>query len=489
MGVPDQVVIFGASGDLTGRKLIPALLRNHVAGALPRPIQVVGVSRSERSSEAWRAQLAEGIDPSLRDAFAAFAPHLHWVAADATDRAEVETLHTRLNALLQQADGHPDHSGRLCYLALAPSLFGPVVAALSGAGMLASEPGATDGWRRVVVEKPFGTDLASARALNRELLTHLREDQLLRIDHYLGKETVQNLLSFRFQNAIFEPLWNRRHIESVEISVSETVAMEGKRGAYYDKAGALRDMVQNHVLQVLALVAMEAPGSMRAEEVRNEKVKVFRALRPYNAQTAVRHAVRAQYDGYLDAYGVDPKSTTETYVAIRASIDNWRWSGVPFFLRSGKALRKRFTEVVLNFRTPPIDLINGPLADAVCPLRPNTLRLRIQPQEGVAWSFLVKEPGAGMNMRMAELGFDYADLGVTDIPDAYQRLLLDGLGGTATLFLRGDEVEAAWSFIDTIKAGWAEGDAPVHRYAPGSRGPQIADELFHGCEGTWSAGP
>ncbi len=489
MAVPDQVVIFGASGDLTSRKLVPALLRSFTLGGLPRPIQVVGVSRSEHTSEAWRTALAESLPASQRADFEAFAPNLHWVRADASDRGQLHDLHARLDDLLREAGGHPDRSGRLFYLALAPSLFGPVVAALASENLLASPPGSRDGWRRVVIEKPFGTDLPTARALNRQLLTFLREDQLFRIDHYLGKETVQNILSFRFQNAIFEPLWNRQHLESVEISVCETVAMEGRRGAYYDKAGALRDMVQNHLLQVLALVAMEAPGSLRAEDVRNEKVKVFRALRTFTPEEVARNVVRAQFQGYREAPGVDPASKTETWVAIRAAIDNWRWSGVPFLLRTGKAMHKRFTEVVLNFRTPPVDLLNGPLPGDVCPLRPNALRIRIQPHEGVVWSFLVKEPGVGMNMRLAELGFDYADLGVAEIPDAYERLLCDALEGTPTLFLRGDEVEAAWTFVDAIRAGWEATDAPVLTYPVGSTGPEEADALFHGCEGTWSYGP
>ncbi len=481
---PDQLIIFGASGDLTARKLIPALLHNFVAGALPRPIQVIGVSRSERTSEAWREGLRSSLPPALAEAFVDFAPRLHWVRADVAQRAQLQHLHEVLDRL---AGPEPDTVGRLYYLALAPQLFGPVVACLDAEGMLTCAPDAQQGWRRVVVEKPFGTDLPSARALNQELLSYLREDQLFRIDHYLGKETVQNLLSFRFQNTIFEPLWTRQHVESVEISVCETVAMEGRRGAYY--------MVQDHRLQILARIAMEPPGSLQADDVRNEKVKVFRALRQIPAEQIARDVVRAQYAagpardrGYLEEEGVAPGSETETYVAIRAAIDTWRWSGVPFLLRTGKALHKRFTEVVLNFRTPPIDL-SGPAPTDACPLRPNTLRLRIQPHEGVVWSFLVKEPGAGMEMRMAELGFDYADLGVSQIPDAYQRLLLDALEGTSTLFLRGDEVEAAWSFIDTIRAGWEATDAPIHTYPAGSPGPEPADALFHGCEGSWSYGP
>ncbi len=493
---PDQLVIFGASGDLTGRKLIPALVRNHREGALPCELQIIGVSRSERTSEAWREQLRERLPEDLHDAWAEVAPHVHWVQANAAHKAELASLKARLDALAHEVGADPIRCGRLFYLALKPELFGPVVESLAHQGMLECPPQAVEGWRRVVIEKPFGTDRSTARDLNQQLLTFLREEQIFRIDHYLGKETVQNLLALRFQNAIFEPLWNRKHVESVEISVCETVAMEGRRGAYYDTAGALRDMVQNHVMQVLALVAMEPPGALDADDVRNEKVKVIRSLRRFSPDEVSQNTVRAQYDvgpardtAYRDEHGVAEASTTETFVAIRASIDNWRWSGVPFMLRTGKALTKRFTEVVLNFRTPPLDLLNGPTPAGVCALRPNRLRLLIQPDEGVRWSFLVKEPGQGMVMRHAELGFDYDDLGSGETPEAYQRLLVDALAGNATLFIRGDEVEAAWAFVDAIRAGWEATDAPVADYPAGSTGPEAADALFHGCEGTWSYGP
>lgn len=490
MSRPIQIVILGASGDLTSRKLVPALLHNHVEGAFPRPVQVIGVSRTSKTSEAWRAELGEVVPPELRAAWQAFAPNVHWLAADAATPEGIAVLQHRLGDHVEQLPGGcRQRSGRLFYLALSPQLFGPVTAALAGAGLLECEPGVEEGWRRVVIEKPFGTDLSTARALNRALLTHLREDQIFRIDHYLGKETVQNILALRFQNAIFEPLWNRKHIESVEISVCETVGMEGRRGAYYDTAGALRDMVQNHLLQILALVAMEPPGSMRADAIRNEKVKVLQSLRPFTGPAVARDVVRGQFHGYQQAHGVAPGSTTETFVGIRALVDNWRWSGVPFLLRTGKALRGRFTEVVLRFRTPPIDLINGPVPDDVCPLRPNDLRLMIQPSEGLQLGFLVKKPGPGMLMRQAELGFDYQSLGEGATPEAYQRLLLDALHGHATLFIRGDEVEAAWSFVDGIRTGWQEANPPVHGYAVGSNGPDAADGLFRGCEGTWSPGP
>ena len=495
MTLPAQIVIFGASGDLTARKLIPALLMSFAEEAFPFPVQVVGVSRSEKSSEEWRKELSAWVPADLEAAWARFAPSLHWVSCDASLPEECDRLRGALGALVEQLpSGSATRSGRLFYLALAPKLFGPVVASLAHAGLLECAPGATEGWRRVVVEKPFGTDLQTARSLNAGLLTHLREEQVFRIDHYLGKETVQNLLTLRFQNAIFEPLWSRKHVESVEISVCETVAMEGRRGAYYDGAGALRDMVQNHLMQVLALVAMEPPGRLEAEAVRNEKVKVLRALRPFTAERALMDTVRGQYlasaarkRGYLQEEGVGPDSSTETWVAIRARLDNWRWSGVPFLLRTGKAMHRAWSEVVLRFRTPPVDLLHGPVPDNVCALRPNALRLLIQPQEGVRLGFLVKQPGPGMVMRAADLGFDYSDLHTAKSPPAYQRLLVDAIAGNATLFIRGDEVEAAWTFVDSIRAGWAEGQAPIHGYEAGSEGPTAAQDLFRGCEGTWTS--
>ncbi|MCO4768865.1 MAG: glucose-6-phosphate dehydrogenase [Deltaproteobacteria bacterium] len=486
-----QIVIFGASGDLTSRKLIPALLRNFAEQRFHKPLQIIGVSRSARSDVEWRESLDEWIPDDLRAAWSGFAPSLSWRAVDASVGEQTQGLADHLEAL---AEGRT--ANRLFYLALKPSLFAPTIRTLSSHGLLDGPKDPKLGWRRVVVEKPFGRDLPSARALNRELLEHVREDQLFRIDHYLGKETVQNILSFRFQNAIFEPLWNRKHIESVEISVCETVAMEGKRGAYYDSAGAIRDMVQNHVLQILALVAMEPPTSMAADAVRSEKVKVLTALRPMRPDQVAEHVVRGQYlaspvrdRGYLEEEGVDPASSTETFVAVRAQIDNWRWSGIPFLLRSGKALHKRYTEVVLRFRTPPLDLLAGPSEGEHCALRPNDLRLLIQPEEGVRLSFLVKRPGPGMTMVKSELGFDYSDLDAGSSPPAYQRLLLDAIEGNATLFIRGDEVEAAWAFVDSIRAGWDQEDVPMFGYEAGSHGPEEANNLFVGCEGTWSIGP
>lgn len=479
-----QIIIFGASGDLTARKLIPALCANARADAFPGPIQVIGVARSPKSDAAWREELAEWLDPADRPAWPAFAPAVFYLPCDVLAPGGPAALRARIDALAHAADTNPDAAARLFYLALAPDLFAPVVDALAAEGMVQCDLG--DDRRRVVVEKPFGRDLDSARALNAALRRHLHEEQIFRIDHYLGKETVQNILSFRFQNAIFEPLWNSRHVESIEISVCESVGMEAGRGAYYDHAGALRDMVQNHLLQVLALIAMEPPNSMDANAVRSEKVKVLDALNRMTPEQVARDVVRAQYAGYHQEKGVPPASETETYVAIRATLHNWRWNGVPILLRTGKRLEARFTQVVLRFRTPPVDLLGGPLPDGTCALRPNALTLLIQPREGIRLGFLVKQPGTGVVMRPAELGFDYADLGANTVP-AYQRLLLDAIKGNPTLFIRGDETEAAWRFVDAIRDGWQHPEAsPPARYAPRSHGPEEADGLFRGCEGIWS---
>jgi glucose-6-phosphate 1-dehydrogenase len=366
-------------------------------------------------------------------------------------------------------------------------------------------------WRRVMIEKPFGHDLSSARALNAQLHGALREDQIYRIDHYLGKETVQNLLGFRFHNAIFEPLWNRHHVELVQITVAEEIGVESGRGRYYDDTGALRDMLQNHMLQVLALVAMEPPTSLHPEEIRGQKVELLRGLRCPEAPHAASQCVRARYGpgtaagrqvvGYLEEEGVDEDSQTETYVALRAEIDSWRWSGVPFLLRHGKRMPRRFTEVQVQFRTPPLQLFNRPddmsvgefrrrLRDgSLCQIRPNVLTLAIQPREAIQLSFGVKQPGPSLRMAPATLAFDYREHFGQAPADAYERLLLDGLQGDQTLFLRADEIEAAWSYVDEVRAGWSGPDAPpLLEYPAGSWGPERARELFHGCEGGWSRG-
>jgi glucose-6-phosphate 1-dehydrogenase len=506
MSHPTQIVIFGASGDLTRRKLIPALVRLAMEGRPDEGFSVVGVSRRPMSDEVFRAQLEESMPTELRDAFAKIAQQVSYLQGDASSPNTLADLTDRLDALPGGRE-----TGRLFYLSLKPELFQTAVDQLGCAGLLAQRGGETVAWRRVVIEKPFGQDLATALELNRALHQELHEEQIYRIDHYLGKETVQNLLGFRFHNAIWEPLWNRHHVELIQITVAEDIGMESGRGAYYDQTGALRDMMQNHMLQVLALVAMEPPASLDPEAIRGQKVELLRALGNPDPRHVGATTVRARYAsgeiggksvaGYLDEQGVPPDSQTETFVAVRAAIDNWRWSGVPFLLRHGKRMPTRFTEVQVQFRTPPIQLFNRPdgVSDSeyrrmlhdgtLCHMRPNVLTLRLQPREAIRLSFGVKQPGAEMLMSPAMLEFDYRDHFGQAPPEAYERLLLDAMLGDQTLFLRSDEIEASWSYADQVLSAWRGPEGPpLLEYPAGSWGPSEADALFGECQGSWSRG-
>ena len=467
---PCVVVIFGASGDLTSRKLFPALHNLQVEGLIADSTSILGTARTDWTDDEFRDRMRKETKEHSRltpsdKSWSEFANDVYYVAGDVAD----EGLFKKLNERLQAIDDERGTNGnRVWYLATAPRFFSVIAEQIGKSGMCQ-----TGGWHRLVVEKPFGQDLASAKELNSTLNVHFSEDQIFRIDHYLGKETVQNLLVMRFANAIFEPIWNRRYIDHVQITVGEDIGVAG-RGAFYDQTGALRDVAQNHLLQLMALVAMEPPVAWDANAIRDEKVQVLRSIRRLASSDCADQVARGQYDGYRDEADVDPSSSTETFIAMKLLIDDWRWAGVPFYLRTGKKLSAKATEVAIQFQSVPHLLF---ARTAVEELEPNVLTIRVQPDEGCSLTFGSKVPGPEINVRTVDMEFDYeTDFG-SGTPEAYERLLLDCMLGEATLFARADEIEQAWDVMDPVLEYWSHGGRPGP-YKAGSWGPASADELI-----------
>ncbi|CAA9442954.1 MAG: Glucose-6-phosphate 1-dehydrogenase [uncultured Rubrobacteraceae bacterium] len=477
---PSAIVIFGASGDLTARKLVPALYELAEGRRLPMEFAIVGVARTPMSYEEFREKLRRSLEEQRPggvsdDVWDSFSGGIFYLAGDSKKAG----TYRELKGFLKNLDNERGTRGnRAFYLASSPTLFSTIVEGLGEAGMNEGEDG---GWARLVVEKPFGRDLTSARELNADIRRYFEETQIYRIDHYLGKETVQNILALRFSNSIFEPLWNQHYVDHVQITVAEDLGI-GSRGGFYEDAGALRDIIQNHAMQILCLTAMEPPAAFDAESVREEKVKVLKAARRIPADEVEDFAVRGQYTrgwvwgeetpGYREEEDIGPDSTTETYVALKLYIDNWRWAGTPFYVRTGKRLPKRVTEIAIQFKPTP----HAPFAGAEN-LEPNVLVVRVQPEEGVSLKIGAKVPGSGFEIRSVNMDLLYGTAFLEEVPDAYQRLLLDLMLGDPTLFIRSDETEGAWDILGPVMRAWTEnGEMPF--YPAGSWGPDEAEKLL-----------
>jgi glucose-6-phosphate 1-dehydrogenase len=474
------IVIFGGGGDLAHRKLLPALYNLHVDGLLPNDVAIVGVGRKEMSDDAYREFAKDGITrfsrrPIEEKAWQTFAAFLYAATASIDGETSLAPLGARLDVIEHERTLKAE---RVYYLALPSSLFVPTVRQLQKARFVSRNNGART---RIVVEKPIGTDLKSACAINDAIAEVFDEPQIYRIDHYLGKETVQNILVMRFANSIFEPLFNQRWVDHVQITVAEEEGV-GTRAGYYEQAGALRDMVQNHMLQLLSLVAMEPPHSLNADVIRDEKLEILQSLRPLRDADIDASVVRAQYAGYTTEPGVDPRSRTETYVALRIFIDNWRWYGVPFLLRTGKRLPKRSSEISIYLKEIPPILFN---ANPAKRLEPNVLAIRIQPDEGFSLGISCKHPGPHADILPVKMDFHYGEVFGASSPEAYERLLLDVLAGDPTLFMRRDAVETAWRWVMPLLDRWAEQTAPLATYVPGSWGPAEGDRLIESIGRNW----
>jgi glucose-6-phosphate 1-dehydrogenase len=480
---PCALVIFGASGDLTHKKLMPALYALMVRRLLPPRFAIVGVARTEGDDDTFRKDMKEAVQQHARDEFRddvweELAANMRYVATDFADEGGED----KLEQLAEQLDKEQNLGGnRVYYLAVPPAAFATIVDAL---GKRRSD---AKGWTRLIVEKPFGHDLASARGLNAMLQEHFTEEQIFRIDHYLGKETVQNMLALRFSNGIFEPIWNRQFVDHVQITVAESIGIEG-RAAFYESAGAIRDIFQNHLLQLLALTAMEPPIDFTAESVRNEKVKVLRALHTPGPKSVVRGQYGRGYiegeevPAYREEEGVAPDSMTETYVAAKLYVDNWRWADTPFYVRMGKRLARRETTIAIQFKRAPHPPFEETSAEG---LRPNVLLVHVQPNEGVSLAIGAKVPGQGMQIRTVHMDFLYGGAFRTGMPEAYERLILDTLLGDGTLFTRSDEVEEQWLLVDSMVAAWQRDRPGFPNYAAGAWGPPSADDLVHRDGRSW----
>jgi glucose-6-phosphate 1-dehydrogenase len=484
---PCAVVIFGANGDLTKRKLMPSLYRLAWEGRLAPGFAVIGVSRTPLSDDQFREHMRESVSKYLEDSpfdedlWRSFAQGLFYMPGDVADQSAYQRLGGCLGEVQQarQTGGNA-----LFYLSTQPSQYAPIAEGIAAAGLAKG-----DGWRRIIIEKPFGRDLASAKELNTRLQKVFDESQIYRIDHYLGKETVQNILAFRFGNGIFEPLWNRRYIDHVQITAAESIGVEG-RGAYYQEAGALRDMIQNHLLQVMATVAMEPSSTFSSDAVRDERAKLLRSIHVMRPEEIAANAVAGQYGsgrvggqetpGFRQEKGVDQASQTETYVAATFLVGNWRWAGVPFYIRTGKSLPKRVSEIAIHFRSAPLAVFHNEPNDGDDggEAMPNLLILRIQPEEGISLKFVSKRPGAGMTLRPVSMDFNYGSSFGERSPSAYETLLLDAIVGDATLYTRQDMVEASWSVVQPILDYWGTQKFAFPNYAAGSWGPAAADEML-----------